>query len=409
MVTAKFLADALSETNVKTDSLWVGAQFSIRKNVWEWKLKVKQREVISPEVNKTMKVNPDRHIERGCLAFARLQHDKPELRPLACTAFRGYICENDRVGTGEEESTHTSWIRIGDRLYKIFVDACPYDEVPRRCLRHDPEALPAVVASYKAAQALGRYMLIGRPSIENAWIGARYYGVFQYYFENENVILSNQTDPKTGYPPWRNNTMQRPGGCILLDRHLGNITYFVEARCQRFRPYICYKKIDNVTGNVSTVDIIFRERGYRLHFLAVPWIEAFHYCSSKYKGASLVEIKNNVMVQELLFVMGENRSAIQHIWLGGVYKQPEEAWFWASDNKTLVDLGLVNILGNKTDRKWIFTYEVEIDNMCLNMDRENHITALFYGTQCNARQYFACLFTADDLRAQQKLDVEKQR
>lgn len=90
---AQFFANALSETNVETDSLWVGGQYNSIANVWEWRLGGGKRQQISVDLNQTMKVNAEIQVDRKCLSFARLQHDKPELRPLSCIASRGFICE----------------------------------------------------------------------------------------------------------------------------------------------------------------------------------------------------------------------------------------------------------------------------------------------------------------------------
>lgn len=259
------------------------------------------------------------------------------------------------------------------------------------CMDADPRALPAVVPNYEVAQNLGRHMLIGRPSLENAWIGARWTQQYEYAFESENKVLGNATDEKTKYPPWRNNTMIRPGGCILLDRHLSDITYFVEARCIRNRPYICYMIDDNETANASTWDVIFGSRGYRMHYDLQPWYQALRNCRDKYdEKAKLVELTDGDMVNEMLFVMGENRSTVQHTWIAGVFD--DNKWLWGNNNNTNVDTDFVKIIGNATSENWIYEHDVENENICLNMDRENHATALFYGTRCSATQTYVCLF-----------------
>lgn len=93
---AEFLAEALSETDLKTDSLWVGSVYNEFKKIWVWNIG-DQEKPISTEINATMKVNEDvKALDRKCLAFARSNHSKPELRPLPCFVFRGYICERPR-------------------------------------------------------------------------------------------------------------------------------------------------------------------------------------------------------------------------------------------------------------------------------------------------------------------------
>ncbi|KAF2895741.1 hypothetical protein ILUMI_10445 [Ignelater luminosus] len=399
---ANFLAEALSEIDFKTGSLWVGSEYNEAKKIWVWNTD-KQIEPISDEVNATMKVNKDViELNRKCLAFARSNHDKPELRPLPCIVYRGSLCERPSDGD-MDGSSHVGWIRIKNKLYKIFTELVPYDEVEVKCFKHDPESKPAVIKSYKTAQILGRYLLIGRPSLENAWIGARWWPS-QFYFEFENVPLKNTTNEKTHYPPWRNNTLQKPAGCLLLDRHLSNITYFVEARCKRLRPYICYKKVISINDTINNTyaDIIIDDRGYRIHYMLQPWKLALKYCKDRYKkyGGKLVEITHPNMVYELLYVMGENKTTAQHIWIAGKYKRLTKEditkWYWVSNNEP-VDMTYVPVLGNKTDRNYFYSRGVEDFNTCLNMDRENHVMALFYGTICFAEQFFVCLFDAQNL------------
>lgn len=253
----------------------------------------------------------------------------------------------------------------------------------------------AVISDFNASEQLGRYLLIGRPSLENAWIGARWQGD-RFYFEAEDVGLSNTTDESNKYPPWRNNAISKPGGCLLLDRHLSSVTFFVEANCNRERSVICYrmKNKDDVTTR-TRIDIITDTWGYRVELKKKPWEEAKKHCIEEYpkKEGKLVEITEADILKHLIYIMSENKTALQHIWIGAKYEdsqviqeyEPKDRWRWASSIESKVDL--VDLVQNQT-----FVENVEMENICLNMDRENHLVPLFYGTVCNFPQVFICQF-----------------
>lgn len=289
----------------------------------------------------------------------------------------------------EPNSTHSGWIKLGDRLYKVFHGEVTFEQAESNCLLHDIDSSLAVIPNFGASQALGRYLLIGRPSLENAWIGARYgefKGDYGYVFEKEKTLLSNATDDQK-YPPWRNDKIQKPGGCLLLDRHLTTTTLFVETRCERLRSYICYKMISNVV-NSSSSDVIFGEDGYRIHYNRLSWNAAADFCDEKYKKyeGSLVQIAEKKNVFHLLYVMGENKTAVQHIWIGGKFEQKENHWIWYKSLSAIpMDDSILSWVQNAT-----YEQSVESANLCLNMDRENHITALHYGTNCIYPQSYVC-------------------
>lgn len=279
---------------------------------------------------------------------------------------------------------HPNWIRIGKRLYKIFHDRVSWNVAATKCIMFDRNSRLAVLTNYRESQILGKFLLIGRPSLENAWIGAKYYENY-YGFSQENIILSNTTDSQ-GYPPWRNGTLKKTKGCILLDRHLSNITFFIEARCERLRSYICYKK--DPGKDDQSVDILIDEFGYRIFLNKLPWKGAKNKCDeykANYEG-KLVEVREKKVVSHLIYIMGENKTTLQHIWLGGNYNATSGKWFWDSD-RSPVDLNHLDWFPNTT-----YLEEVEKHNTCLNMDRENHIKAIHYGTSCEYAQNYICLF-----------------
>lgn len=258
-----------------------------------------------------------------------------------------------------------------------------YANASKNCIRHDRAARLAVIVSKKDAEQLARYMVIGRPKIENAWIGGRWSKEKEkYVFEDEDLELDNSTDIVTGYPPWRGGQVQKIGGCLLLDRHGaeggGSEVHFIEARCARFRPYICYKKADTI-GEPT-----FDNEGLRIFYHPRPWGEAKKYCESFSKPGALTEPRTKEAMNTLLYIMGENYTDVNQIWLGGLYEEDE--WTWLSDD--------TKIPTNEKYPVWLtndtHTEDVEDNNRCLNLDRENHKVGIFYGADCSFPQRFIC-------------------
>lgn len=118
-------------------------------------------------------------------------------------------------------SSHLGWIKLQNRYYKIFYFFAAYERAELECKKYDQQSSLAVIVSYNDAQALGRYMLIGRPSMENAWIGGKWKNG-SYVFDQEDLVLDN-TPNENKYPPWREYIQRKKEGCLLLDRHLDNV------------------------------------------------------------------------------------------------------------------------------------------------------------------------------------------
>lgn len=188
----------------------------------------------------------------------------------------------------DDQSTHHGWIEIRHRLYKIFTKQVTYEEANAACINVDPKARLAVIDSYIDAQKLGRYLLIGRPSLERVWIGARWESYsFQYEFEYEPIFLSNVTD-SSRYPPWRLGRMTKPFGCIVLDRHLKNVTYFVESYCSRLHSYMCYKlSSENKSEDICDVG----DYDWRIFYNHLDWFEASRVCKESYYSGRLAIVE----------------------------------------------------------------------------------------------------------------------
>lgn len=399
---ALFLADALSETDHALDNVWTGGEKKGDKWIYTASNKAVNETILQKYYMKREN-ETEFNVTRNCLGFRRNTHNKPAFLSLSCRLPRPPICERkskfsaqhwlllccsflivEGAGQGGDQgSTHSGWIKIRDRLYKIYQDKVAWDNATKNCIRHDRNARLAVVVSTRDAEMLARYMTVGRPKIEHAWIGAKWSEDKQhYYFEEEDLLLPNKTDNTTGYPPWRDGEMSRIRRCLLLDRHTtmgGQFEVnFVEARCSRFRPYVCYKMVDEIGSPV------FQEDGMRVFYNPKPWGEAKKFCESFSKPGRLPEPRTEAEMNKLLYIMGENFTSIHQTWLNGLYE--DEEWKWLSNNTVIPQ--------NEKYPVWLvndtYTEDVEDNNRCLNLDRENHKVGVFYGADCSYPQRFIC-------------------
>ncbi|KAK4883871.1 hypothetical protein RN001_000142 [Aquatica leii] len=358
---ANFLAEALSETNLELDSLWVGGENI--SNVWYWKWESSLDPIDIRFFNSCIVENP--------------YIDQKKLRLI-------FLVNEDEYAN--DTSTHKGWIKIGLKFFKIYYSQVSWEGAVALCPKKKANATLAIVTTNKEAQILGRYMLIGRPSLENAWIAAKYAEqIKSYYYINTDIILSNKTE--YNFPPWKNNEIERLSGCILLDRHISNSTVFLEARCDRLRSYICsIDDSDSSSDGLTYTDVIIGEVAYRLIHNKKPWEQAFLFCEDHYKNyhGKLAVIHTYEENFHLLYVMGENHTDVQHLWIGGKYING--VWKWVSTDKDIT-LEYLNMIENTT-----YIHDVEERNLCLNMDRENHMIGFHYGTDCMWPQAFVCTF-----------------
>lgn len=83
--------------------------------------------------------------------------------------------------------------------------------------------------------------------------------------------------------------------------------------------------------------------------------------------------------------------ALDHTWIGGHTVMSENSWKWVDENGEILSK---NAIGTGTS--WCFDEEdgswpYADSEICLNLDREGHDTALFYGLPCNTTsQYVLC-------------------
>ncbi|KAF5283868.1 hypothetical protein FQA39_LY04688 [Lamprigera yunnana] len=393
--TAMFLAEAFSETNLDLNSAWIGARRKTNGTKWIW---TSDHDTVDADLyNNLICENPHKkpsQSDSNCLAFGISTHLNPQLRALHCSSLRSFICQKEQAlrvkGLSSDNATHPGWIQIGRKKFKIFYNRITWSSASTQCPKHNINSTLAVVTSYEESQILGRYLLVGRPSLENAWIGAKYTDDFNsYYYSDRYIGLANVSD-KNNFPPWRERHVKKIGGCVLLDRHLSNITLFIEARCNRLRPYIC--SMDTAMERAITFeDSVSGDTAYRVIYNEMTWDGARTHCKNSYGdyGGILAEITDVLENYHILYLMGENRTDLRHIWLGGKYDGKH--WKWSSSGATIDPL-VLNFVENST-----YSDDVEFGNICLNMDRENHMSYLHYGTDCSWSQPFICTFNAENL------------
>lgn len=89
---AKFLAEAISESSMELDHLWLGAKKMIEIFYWV------DGVPITNETSEIFRYFLDENathpnVSRNCLAFSRKHHDVPHFIPLHCSLPRPFICK----------------------------------------------------------------------------------------------------------------------------------------------------------------------------------------------------------------------------------------------------------------------------------------------------------------------------
>ncbi|KAF2894300.1 hypothetical protein ILUMI_11877 [Ignelater luminosus] len=395
---ATVLAEALSESNLMMDSLWTAAKLD-PDNEWRWHSSAENTSLpVSKEIKEKFVYHKKiKRNDRRCLAFSRNNHDEPQFRPLPCEGNRAVFCQRPARGPSLSESTHPGWIKIGPREYKIFWPRVTWEGAREKCVQTDINADLAVFVNFEDAQQVSRFLLIGRPSFERAWIGGKWEDN-NYVFVSESLALANITD-NSGYPPWLYRKIRKFGATsrVLLDRHLDNTTLFIEEKHDRLHPYICYK--GTIDDNNTFQDFVFQNYSYRLYFTKKEWNAARDTCEKILfdYGSYLVEIKEKIQFAHLMYIMGENKTEIQHVWVGGRFIK--HAWTWVHSNQTIAT-------ANDSILHWVrntsYAPSVERSYVCLVTDRENHLVPINYGTICETKHYFICQFEQKNLRRLQE-------
>ncbi|KAF2892611.1 hypothetical protein ILUMI_13562 [Ignelater luminosus] len=440
---ADFIAEALSETILINSSVWIAAKtkdstsgelywfdennmleplsealkqlidnriISHKNDRLAWS---ESEEVLAKEQHKLIRIPYRFQKARNGdgLSIDRIYFDIPRLFPDKRTVLKPILCERQankpKIKPSQVKTTHKGWIKIKNRYFKIFLDSLTWDEAQIQCNKKN--ATLATLTEQIHVQSLGRYLLIGRPTLRNAWIGARFIER-NFLLVETNKTLSDSSD-ESFFPSWRNGHVQRKRGCVMLDRSVAVESVFIETNCLRKRAFICSRAdkgneedVDVIVDNIDKehkIDVEIDSFGYRVFYQKFSWTSARDKCNTykeKY-GGKLVEI-NNTINFHLLHIMGESKVILKDIWVGGKYEN--ETWIWDSNNAEIY------INGTSLKNEYI-DKDIERENRCLNMGRENFNESIYYGTLCAWGQSFVCLFEANRLKELGKDEEENKK
>ncbi|XP_031334905.1 macrophage mannose receptor 1-like isoform X2 [Photinus pyralis] len=370
-----FLARCLEETAPNADTYWIGAER--RKNAEHFFWIDNGEQFVDNNCFILRGTDYIRPQGRECLCFSRRNHNDGLYFNLDCKLKRALICERPFENKYDGSMTTAEWIIVNDYKYGIFYDRKSWSQAVRACQKYYNGEL-ATFRNTNETGILGKYLLIGRPSLENAWIGGRY-TESGWRFISDDVIIPDHKDSVTHFPPWFLNQTRQRGGCLVLDRHLANEAVFVETRCSRRMSYICSKKIVQTPEKVYHT---FNNVEYTIYYIKQSWDEAYETCLAH--NTTLVKVTLEV-IHALVHMMGEMDYEIYHVWIGGRLNEDGTNFEWVEDNEIIKKQSE----GIDWYPPWYDT-EFDLKYPCLNMDRENHNRPMFYGADCGHAQEFIC-------------------
>ncbi|XP_041987373.1 uncharacterized protein LOC121739108 [Aricia agestis] len=402
---AGFLAEALSELQFSIDSVWVGARRDSSEDPegYRWSHGVELRrtaaDVLANEdedggqrfplwLNRTHVPVPDAGAD--CVALERVRHDNPVFLDLPCLIERPFACE--REARVERRVAELQSVRCRGGLYRLYDGRLDWHQAAAYCILHGMAL--ANVASTKCLKKLGMSMLKARPSIENAWIGAKgELGVWSWIDSGVNIFTPPALNGVASWPPLREGSTIKQNGCLLLDRHTARSPVFLEARCERRMHFICYQGMSESTTAAPPSDdnyyyVLVRQQFY--------WQHAHENCLKM--NGTLAAIDSNDILIQLLLVMGENKDEpVEHIWISGRLNMTRDAatdevsyyWYNPTNDKIIPDPKTVNPR-TKYMAPWL-EEDFTMDNSCLNLDRQDHLNGLVYGLPCDTPQYSICM------------------
>ncbi|XP_066602030.1 mucin-2-like [Prorops nasuta] len=245
----------------------------------------------------------------------------------------------------------------------------------------------AILDNPDTIEIISNSMTKARPDFENLWIGAHYsYGGWTWIATG--VSLSDKTNTQ-GYPPWQNGYSEMKDGCLLLDRHLGNGSTFVETACDRKRDFICqkYPEDEEEEWLNEPVEFTYNQSTYIINPVEKTWEESREYCQET--GSVLAYINDIHTTNVIIEAMGDHPKEISHVWMGGHFQDRSNEWQWIHSGKRIE---------TKKDSTgfppWV-TINEQLDyqasaSKCLNLDRTDHTKPHFYGLDCSSKQPFVC-------------------
>ncbi|KAJ2939316.1 hypothetical protein O0L34_g13414 [Tuta absoluta] len=406
---AEFLAEALSESQFFIESLWVGARRSGADDPagYRWpnglELRRTALDVVSDDdkefekhypmwVNRTRVPVPEGGAD--CVALDRVAHDKPVFLDLPCHLERAFACEREAQIVKKVSELKTVRCRTG--LYRLYDGSLDWSQAAAYCVLKNMAL--ANIGTVRCLKKLGMTMLKTRPSIENAWIGARgSHGKWWWVDSGADIFqAAPYSDAAPGaWPPLRDHSSIKSEGCLQLDRHAAHPPVFLEARCERKMQFICYQSAPQLRA--TTAQASDDSYYYVLVRQLFDWQHAYDNCLKM--NGKLASVDTNEILIQLLLVMGENRDTpIGHVWLSGRLnttrdgKSDDLTFYWTNPetNKTIPDRFPTLADPNVFVAPWL-EEDYTMDSPCLNLDRQDHLKGLVYGLPCDVPQYSICM------------------
>ncbi|RVE41603.1 hypothetical protein evm_013751 [Chilo suppressalis] len=186
-----------------------------------------------------------------CVALERVYHDRPVFVDLQCQIDRPFVCERD--AQLEEKVSELKVVRCRTGLYHIYGGRMDWHQAAAYCALNKMSL--ANIGTMHCLKKLGMSMLKTRPSIENAWIGAKgILGKWSWVDSGLNIFQRpNFADTMQDelWPPMRDRNTVKQNGCLQLDRHATHPPVFMEARCERKMQFICYQGEEAPSGELA--------------------------------------------------------------------------------------------------------------------------------------------------------------
>ncbi|PZC84847.1 uncharacterized protein LOC110369609 [Helicoverpa armigera] len=407
---AEFLAEALAESQFSLASVWVGARRDSAEDAagYRWGPGMELRRTALDVLGNEEEDNVARHYpmwlnrthvpvpETGadCVALERVSHDHPVFLDLPCHLERAFACERDARDIVRVTEVNT--VRCRNGLYHLYSGKMDWHQAAAYCVLKGMAL--ANIGSLKCLRRLGMTMLKNRPSIENAWVGAK--GNLGHWKWIDTGVSVFQTPPLSdaapdAWPPMRDRNNVKQNGCLQLDRHASHPPVFLESRCERKMQFICYEGVSSTFITVATPSddqfyyVLVRQLFY--------WQHAYQNCL-KLNG-TLASLDNNDILIQLLLVMGENKEEpIEHIWVSGRLNLTKDlttdavhySWYNPNGGKRIPDPRSGDAKTGLYMPPWL-DEEFSMDNSCLNLDRQDHLVGLVYGLACDTAQYSICM------------------
>ncbi|KAJ8707005.1 hypothetical protein PYW08_011139 [Mythimna loreyi] len=430
---AEFLAEALSESQFSLPSVWVGARRDSAEDAagYRWgpgmELRRTALDVLTNEeddenvskhfpmwLNRTHVPVPD--MGADCVALERVNHDHPVFLDLPCYLERAFACEREASETNIVKEVNTVRCRSG--LYHLYDGKVDWHQAAAYCVLRGMAL--ANIATLKCLKKLGMTMLKNRPSIENAWVGAKgTLGSWKWIDTGVNVFQTPALTDASGdkWPPMRDRHNVKQNGCLQLDRHASHPPVFLEARCERKMQFICYEELGGElergirrTGSQKFPTELPSDDQY--YYVLVRqlfyWQHAYQNCLKM--NGTLASLDSNDILIQLLLVMGENKEEpIEHIWISGRLNMTKEiatdtvrfSWYNPNSGKSIPSPKAAGgITPGQYMPPWWADEEFTMDNSCLNLDRQDHLIGLVYGLPCDTAQYSVCMIPKTNTKIQ---------